>query len=185
LGGVKQAADALEWFRGETVKAGHKGLHLQAVIQNEPKICLTEKGFECADAVAALGFDSVTHYQFIHFAGREERTNDYAWLLTEFVGPAFQKMGKECAAPYFPHISAGWDENLRFEKLRRSPVFVNNTPENFERGLRIAKKYLDGLPSEMPRLLTVNSWNEWTEGSYLQPDDLYGYGYLEAIKKVF
>ena len=34
-------------------------------------------------------------------------------------------------------------------------------------------------------LITVNSWNEWTEASYLQPDDLYGYGYLEAIKKVF
>ena len=35
------------------------------------------------------------------------------------------------------------------------------------------------------RLITVNSRNEWTETSYLRPDDLYGYGYLEAIKKVF
>ena len=34
-------------------------------------------------------------------------------------------------------------------------------------------------------LVTINSWNEWTETSYLQPDDLYGYGYLEAVKKVF
>ena len=34
-------------------------------------------------------------------------------------------------------------------------------------------------------LITINSWNEWTEASYLQPDDLYGYGYLEAVKYVF
>ena len=33
--------------------------------------------------------------------------------------------------------------------------------------------------------ITVNSWNEWTETSYLEPDDLYGFGYLEALKDVF
>ena len=38
---------------------------------------------------------------------------------------------------------------------------------------------------EQPPLVTLNSWNEWTETSYLQPDDLYGYGYLDAVKRVF
>ena len=47
-----------------------------------------------------------------------------------------------------------------------------------------AKEYVDthNLPAA---LITINSWNEWTETSYLQPDNLYGYGYLEAVKKVF
>ena len=40
---------------------------------------------------------------------------------------------------------------------------------------------VDNLPAP---LITINSWNEWTETSYLEPDDLYGYGYLEAIKDV-
>ena len=31
----------------------------------------------------------------------------------------------------------------------------------------------------------INSWNEWTETSYLQPDNVNGYGYLEAVKSVF
>ncbi|MDR1182555.1 MAG: glycoside hydrolase family 99-like domain-containing protein [Bacteroidales bacterium] len=34
-------------------------------------------------------------------------------------------------------------------------------------------------------LITVNSWNEWTETSYLQPCTLFGYGYLEAVRNVF
>ncbi len=34
-------------------------------------------------------------------------------------------------------------------------------------------------------MITVNSWNEWTEESYLLPDDLYGTGYLDAVKNVF
>ena len=42
----------------------------------------------------------------------------------------------------------------------------------------------DGKAIFGTRLITVNSRNEWTETSYLPPDDLYGYGYPEAIKKV-
>ena len=51
-------------------------------------------------------------------------------------------------------------------------------------GDEYAKKYIDEHPELPAPLITVNSWNEWTETSYLQPDDLYGYGYLEAITDV-
>ncbi|MFE5321560.1 glycoside hydrolase family 99-like domain-containing protein [Paenibacillus sp. NPDC056579] len=43
---------------------------------------------------------------------------------------------------------------------------------------------MDAHPAQPP-LITIKSWNEWTETSYLQPDDLYGCRYLEELKKVF
>ncbi|MGO8697026.1 MAG: glycoside hydrolase family 99-like domain-containing protein [Limisphaerales bacterium] len=35
------------------------------------------------------------------------------------------------------------------------------------------------------RILNLNCWNEWTEGSYLEPDTVHGMAYLDAIKAVF
>ena len=59
-----------------------------------------------------------------------------------------------------------------------------NHEDYYELQKKYAKEYADRHP-ERPALITVNSWNEWTETSYLEPDDFYGYGYLEAIKKIF
>jgi hypothetical protein len=49
------------------------------------------------------------------------------------------------------------------------------------KALERAKQYAEAHPGQPP-LITINSWNEWTEISCLQPDDLYGYGDLEAVK---
>ena len=56
--------------------------------------------------------------------------------------------------------------------------------KNFEKALRKAKAFVDRHPKQKP-LITINSWNEWTETSYLMPCDMFGYGYLEAVKHVF
>ena len=56
--------------------------------------------------------------------------------------------------------------------------------EMVRKALRAAKDYADRHPLQ-PKLITINSWNEWTESSYLEPDDLHGYGYLEAVRRVF
>ena len=64
------------------------------------------------------------------------------------------------------------------------PVLQNATPDKVEQAFREAKAYVDSHDLPVP-LITVNSWNEWTETNYLQPDTLYRYGYLEALKKVF
>ena len=91
-------------------------------------------------------------------------------------------MDKE-GVTYFPHVSLGWDNNPRFKSFRPG-VVKNATPDKIEAAMRAAKEYVDTHNLPAP-LITVNSWNEWTETSYLEPDGLYGYGYLEAVKKVF
>ena len=183
LGGIEQTKDALGYFRERTRAEGFPDLHLQFTVWGENALNLS--GFDAnmkgstKDAVSLLGADSVSHYQFVHFTDIDR---DYCDILKD-VQKEWARIETEYSVPYFPHISCGWDNNPRFRRFRGG-IVKNNTPENLEKGLRMAKEYLDAHP-ELPPLVTVNSWNEWTETSYLQPDDLYGYGYLDAVKRVF
>ena len=183
LGGLEATKDALEWFRAETVKAGHPGLELQLTGWGERMNNVSGvdggKFLSTKEVVPALGFDSVTNYQFVHFCNMNR---DYAEILPE-VEAEWTRMDKDYTVPYYPHVSIGWDNNPRFRGWIPH-VCKNNGPDMFEKALRMAKNYVDSHNLPVP-LITINSWNEWTETSYLEPDTKYGYGYLEAIKRVF
>lgn len=183
IGGVDKAIDALKWFRQEVKKAGFPDLELQFTMWNSQ---FNYSGVDAAKAssdsprdafIRRLGFNSMSHYQFCHFANVDQ---DYEKVLEE-VYPEWDRLEKEFTIPYYPHISIGWDNSPRTGK---SAVTTNNTPERFEQALRKAKAWVDARPKLHP-LITINSWNEWTETSYLEPDNVYGYGYLEAVKHVF
>ena len=181
LGGIDQTIDALKWFRKEVKKAGFPDLELQLTMWS---INLNYSGLdgnkttEPGNAfVTKLGFNSATHYQFCHFLWMDD---DYK-NITDRAVTEWDHIDSTFTIPYYPHVSIGWDNSPRTAK---SPVTKNNTPENFERALNFAKKFVDRHPKMQP-LITINSWNEWTETSYLQPDNVNGYGYLKAVKKVF
>jgi hypothetical protein len=63
-------------------------------------------------------------------------------------------------------------------------VVTGNTPAAFKESLEIIKRRLLAT-SVQPKIITINAWNEWPEGSCLEPMPQYGYGYLEAVQAVF
>ena len=54
-----------------------------------------------------------------------------------------------------------------------------NTPEAFAEALKETRKRLATRPYQ---IFNINCWNEWTEGSYLEPDEKNGMKYLEAVR---
>lgn len=183
LGGVAQANGALQWLREEAVRAGLPGVHIQMVKWGKRQLNLSgvdgsTMQLEQLEALHLLNFDSCTHYQFAHFTNIDR---DYREILPDVL-QEWADVQENAQVPYYPHVSIGWDNNPRYFAFRPG-VTKNNTPPEVQKAFEAAKDFSDQYNS-VP-LVTVNSWNEWTETSYLEPDTLYGYGYLEAIRNVF
>lgn len=183
MGSVAAARDALDWFRAQTVGAGFPGVELQVSLRqesNQPLVPIPGQSVGTQEQVIKeLGVDSLSHYQFAHFADMNRNYED----IVRDAAAEWDRDSARYAAKYYPHVSIGWDASPRAKQFIGG-VVKNNPPEQFEKALLKAKAFIDAHPDRAP-LITVNSWNEWTETSYLQPDDKYGYGYLEAVKRVF
>ncbi len=182
LGGVENARKELEWLDAEAKKQGFDGMHYQLVKFGTVKTNLSgfdggERVFQPKELMEYLPFSSLTHYQFAHF---DPMNTDYAEVM-EHVREEWAECERDFSVPYFPHVSIGWDNTPRYSGHINN-VVKKNTPAAFEAALRDAKALADETGVNM---ITINSWNEWTETSYLQPDDRFGYGYLDAVKNVF
>ena len=88
---------------------------------------------------------------------------------------------KKSDYPLFRGVCSSWDNTAR--RMENAGIFLGSTPEKYSEWLENAsvdtvRRFSD--PSE--RLVFVNAWNEWAEGAYLEPDQRYGYAYLQATR---
>ena len=166
--GVKKAMD---YFRSEVKKAGFPDLHLQLIGDGSP----TDKFIEL---VVKAEVNSVTKYNW----GWPYEEDYLAWG-TKAMQRRDQWTAKldSLGVPFFPNASIGWDDFPN--KTAKEVVHYNDSPESFAAFLQKTKEYVDQRPGR-PKLITINSWNEWVEGSYLLPDMKNGFGYLNAVKRV-
>ena len=176
-GSAEETRKALDYFRDEVKKAGFPGLHIQWN-QGGGSLMSEESAAQFKKNVDVMGFNSVAMY---NMGGMDE---DYL-VYGSNSRKIREQMDEILDIPVFPCVSIGWDDTPRFPaKGIKDVVHYKNTPTSFATLLSKAKEYADKHPDQ-PRLITINAWNEWVEGSYLLPDMLHGFEYLEAVKDVF
>lgn len=176
LGGVEPAREALAYFRDKAREAGFPDVHIQG-ISGGPSDPSAQRLGTIVERMEALGMDSFAFYNMGGFDVDYKTHCDNAKAIRE-------GLDAQLNVPVFPCVSVGWDDTPRFPKKGAEDVTrFNGTPEVFAEALRIAKQYADSHPEQLP-LITINAWNEWVEGSYLLPDQVNGFGYLEAVKSV-
>lgn len=81
----------------------------------------------------------------------------------------------------YPTLFPNWDRSPRSGK--KAFIYVGSTPELFREQLERALDLVKNKDSEH-KILFLQSWNEWAEGNYVEPDLKYGTGYLDALKEM-
>lgn len=85
---------------------------------------------------------------------------------------------KPCGKQYYC-IFPGWDNTPRYGG--KGIVFSGASPELFK---KYASLFYQRSIEENNVFLFVNAWNEWGESAHLEPDEKYGYAYLERLREV-
>ena len=190
LGGVAATRRALDRVRERVRAAGFPDLHLNAVVWSVGVLPGEAAIKSPQDLVDALGFDSLSSYVWVHHVRLKQfPTTPYADVAA--AARNWAEQDARFRVPFFPNVTMGWDSSPRTVQSDRfenagypfMPALDGNTPAAFEAALRDVKRFLDGRAA--PKVFSINAWNEWTEGSYLEPDTVTGMGYLDAIRRVF
>jgi lipopolysaccharide biosynthesis protein len=168
-------------WRNLAVKEGLPGLHL-----------VSTNAFGFKD-YQNIGFDAIV--EFPPHGIEAGNINSKIKLLNEdFVGNVYEydnvidyslkrldsQSESEYAKGYYPTVMTAWDNSAR--KPGKGNVFHAATPAKFQRWLDGCYRWSNNEHCNGSKFVFVNAWNEWAEGTYLEPDKKYGYSYLNAVR---
>jgi lipopolysaccharide biosynthesis protein len=172
------AATADLW-RNEARKAGIGDLYLVRC-----------EGFDPFTTPAEIGFDAAYEVPSFYLPNTVRADTTQLNVSPDFEGQIFdydkivRLFNERPDVSYNRHrgVMLAWDNTPRYGK--KAVVFHNVTEAGYERWLTNAIEYTNRRFSGEDRLVFINAWNEWAEGSYLEPDLHRGRGFLEATRRV-
>jgi len=197
---IERINDMLDYWRVRAEKAGLPGLYF-----------IAQKQYAFPNEECISGFDAIFQFQpfeSIFAANSEQRQQSVAHRLLSQVIPGRIKhvlrmlcynhkpekltfynydevwerileIQTDGPRTVYPGAFVDWDNTARYKK--RATIFQGACPERFE---HYFTKLVETMPERQiqENFIFLNAWNEWSEGTYLEPDEKYGYQYLEAVR---
>ncbi len=133
----------------------------------------------------SVGFDAAVEFP-PHGAVVPEITNQLNITNPNFQGKIYNYQNlagfmMQKPAPgftLFRTLMTAWDNTAR--RQNNAHMFINSTPAVYEAWLQNTIQYTRKNLPEDKRFIFINAWNEWAEGTHLEPDRKFGYAYLQS-----
>lgn len=157
--------------------------HFDATMQFQPFEAIYSPDYEgtvleTSKAVAALRL-LPERVQDVLRAIRYKLMSGLTFYDYDMVWKQILKEEREGGIPAFPGAFVDWDNTARY--VKRARIFKGASPERFEYWFRQLVQATARRPAP-EQLIFLNAWNEWAEGTYLEPDERHGTKYLEAVR---
>lgn len=173
--GIDGAKKAFDLFQQRCKDAGLPGVYLvfcEGAIMGKP---------DMTDSFTA-GADLFCRYNYPYAGskcggpGKHEELS-YAHLVEQGVNDwTFWRDATD--GKFWPTVMPGWDRRPWTKDT--DLVRTGSTPELFAESLRKARDYVNA-----DKVVMLEAWNEWGEGSTLEPSVEHGFAYLDQVRKVF
>ena len=158
--------------------------HFDATVQYQPFEALYSPDFEGPTLETSKALALARHLpERVQDVLRTIRYNFFSGLTFydyERVWKHMLKEEREGGIPAFPGAFVDWDNTARY--VKRARIFRGASPESFERWFGQLVQATAQRPAP-EHFIFLNAWNEWAEGTYLEPDERHGYRYLEAVQR--
>ena len=149
-------------------------------------LCTNAFGFS---AWRDAGFDGLVEFP-PHALQKGEITETVERLNLDFAGRVYdygavvegriEALERREEPRIYPGVMPSWDNEAR--KPGCGNIFHNATPQHFHDWVGAALDCTTRLAPPDERLVFVNAWNEWGEGTYLEPDRWFGHASAQALR---
>ena len=176
-----EPAKMLERAREAARKKGLKGIYFV--------LCVAATDYWVEQFVPTSGVDAITGYNY-HFgrAGPQSTQTPFSHSFAE-LDSGYRMQWKwilsHSKVPYFVPMISGWDSRPWGESKDSLHDNSVSTPQEFEIHLRAGYDEIIGNTSKTKGIGMLCCWNEYGEGSFIEPTKRYGFEYLQRINKVF
>jgi hypothetical protein len=104
------------------------------------------------------------------------------WSMKNFLQEK-RYLYKHKSKKYYRGVFPSWDNSSR-KATDGACIFTDITLTGFKQWLKDVILESKRIHENEDNFVFINAWNEWAEGAHLEPDQRYGYAYLQAVKEV-